>query len=80
MSLSNAKIHSIKPSDKPFKLTDSHSVSAHQSGRFSPLISQISLQPKRIPHCLRCLSAGITFRRPAATLQHYALRRSAGTD
>jgi len=64
MSLSDAKIRSIKPSDKPFKLTDSQGLYL----LVNPGGSRISLQPKRIPNCLRCLSAGLTFRRPSAAL------------
>lgn len=41
MSLSDAKIRSIKPSDKPFKLTDSHGLYLLiNPGGFPPLVSQ----------------------------------------
>ena len=50
MSLSATKIRSLKPSDKSFKLTDSHGLYLRQAWRFTPLVSQISFQSKRIPY------------------------------
>lgn len=51
MSLSDAKICSIKPSDKSFKLTDSQGL--YLLVNPTPLVSQISLHSKRIPNCVR---------------------------
>lgn len=67
MSLSDAKIHSTKPSDKPFKLADSHGPYLLVNPGGSRLWY---LKPKRIPYCVGCLPAGFTFRCTSTARRH----------
>ncbi len=41
MSLTDTKIRSLKPSDKPFKVSDSHGLYLLVKRRFTSLVSQV---------------------------------------
>lgn len=70
MSLPDAKIRSIMPSDKLLKLTDSQSLYLLSIRALPASVLQISFQLKRIPYRIRRLSAGLDFRHPPAARRY----------
>lgn len=58
MSLTSAKIRTLKPSDKPFKVSDSHGLYLRvKPGGSRHWYLKYRISGKRIPHCAGYLSS-----------------------